>query len=334
MKRKINIIAFFFITLFFKESFSESNSIVVLMYHRFNEHQHQSTSIDKEIFFEQMKFLKDEGFTILPLSDLILFFNKKKNLPNKTIFITIDDGYKSVYKHAYPILKEFNFPFSVFLSTDFVSDSENSDFMNWEMLKELKSNNGEIYNHTSDHSSLLKISKAKALKIINKSQKILQKELGEVSLIFSYPYGESNLDIENLIREQGFKLAFSQQSGPIHFYENIFRLPRFSINNKYGEIKRFKTIVKSKPLAPIQVLPLDTVFNNDKIRFEFQTTFPKKSINCYVNNSAKIKKISNQENFILEILDLKKINYRVNCTFIDKNKNVFWFGKNFFYTEN
>jgi len=303
------------------------------MYHRFNEDQHPSTNIDKEVFFKQMRFLKDEGYTVLPLSKLILFFKKKKELPNKTIFITIDDGYKSVYNHAYPILKELRFPFSVFLSTDFVADNNNSDFMSWKMLKELKSNNVEIFNHTSDHSSLLKVSKNRALKIINNSQKILKKEFGEVSPIFSYPYGESNLNTENLVKEQGFKLAFSQQSGPIHLYENIFRLPRFSINNKYGEIERFKMIIKSKPLSPSQVLPLDTVFNNNKIRFEFQTVYPKESINCYINNSAKIKKISNQEKFILEISELKKINHRINCTFIDKNKNVFWFGRNFFYKE-
>ena len=109
------------------------------MYHRFNQTELSSTNISTNEFVKQMNFLKENNFNVLPLSYLVSFFKKKETIPKNAVFITIDDGYKSVYDHAYPILKSFKFPFSVFLSTDFVSNEKNSDFMSWDMIKEMHS---------------------------------------------------------------------------------------------------------------------------------------------------------------------------------------------------
>ena len=79
----------------------------------------------KKIFTQQLLYLKENNFNVLPISRLIDFFYNKKPLPKKSIFITVDDAYKSFYEHAFPILKKFNFPFSIFLSTDFVDKNEN-----------------------------------------------------------------------------------------------------------------------------------------------------------------------------------------------------------------
>ena len=153
--KSILLIVILFLSSF---SFSKENSAVVLMYHRFEQPEHPSTNIDKELFAKQMNYLKENKFKVLPLTDLIDIFENNKPIPKKAVLITIDDGFKSVYTNAFSILKGFNFPFSVFISTKYVSNSHNSDFMSWDMLKEIKNNGGEIFNHSHDHKSLLNLS--------------------------------------------------------------------------------------------------------------------------------------------------------------------------------
>ena len=153
----MKITFFLFIFLFLNSVFANEKSIIVLMYHRFEDERFPSTSISSKNFQNHIKYLKENNFNILPISDLVLFFNKKNDIPEKSVFLTIDDGYKSFYEHAYPILKKYKLPFSLFLSTKFVSSEKNSDFMNWEMIQELSKNKGEILNHTHSHPKLLEL---------------------------------------------------------------------------------------------------------------------------------------------------------------------------------
>ena len=91
----------------------------VFMYHRFEESNHPSTNISEEVFRKHLSYLKENNFNVLPVSRLIDFFNGTSSLPEKSVFITIDDGYRSFYNIALPILLEFEFPFSIFISTDY-----------------------------------------------------------------------------------------------------------------------------------------------------------------------------------------------------------------------
>ena len=92
------------------------------MYHRFNDERFPSTSISNKKFDEQMSYLKKENFTVLPIYDLVSYFENKLELPDQSIFITIDDGYKSFYENGYPILKKNDFPFSIFsIISSFIS---------------------------------------------------------------------------------------------------------------------------------------------------------------------------------------------------------------------
>ena len=153
----MKIIFFLFTLLFFNTIFANEKSAIVLMYHRFEDQRFPSTSISSKNFQNQINYLKENNFNILPISDLLLFFNKDYDIPEKSVFITIDDGYKSFYEHAFPILKKNKLPFSLFLSTKFVSNEKKSDFMNWDMIKELSKNKGEILNHTDSHPKLLEL---------------------------------------------------------------------------------------------------------------------------------------------------------------------------------
>ena len=327
---------FLFFFIFPKYAFAIDNSIVVLMYHRFNQTDLSSTNINTDEFVEQMSFLKKNNYTVLPLSSLISFFQKKEKLPNKTVFITIDDGYKSVYQYAYPILKSFEFPFSVFLSTNFVSNEHNSDFMSWEMIKEMHLDNVEIFNHTSDHESLLDQNEEEIIESISNAQDEIKKNLDILPSIFSYPYGENSEKTKFILKKIGFDLAFTQNSGPISIYSDQYFLPRFPINSEFGSIERFKMVVNTKPLNIFNFSPDDTIIKTDDLLIEFTSGYIAQKINCYISNSARIIEIKNHSyQKYLKISGLeKKKNYRLNCTLVKNKEEVYWFGKTFYVREN
>ena len=323
------------IILFPESLYSKDGYGVVLVYHRFDEKKYPSTSISSQNFNEQLQYLKKNNYNVLPISKLIDFFYNGYDLPPKSVFITVDDAFKSFYKKAFPLLKSYNFPFSIFLSTSFVNKNKTSDFMDWGMLNELKKNNGEIYNHSDKHKSFIEYTSNDLIEDIKTAENQIERNLGKSHKILSYPYGESNTSVKDVVKNLGYKMAFSQHSSPLHFKENKYNLPRFSINNKYGSLKRFVQIINTKPMNITSIK-----FNNDDKSGSFQlnlkTNFSLNQINCFINSGDLEKSINNDALVIKVSNAFKNQRYRLNCT-LTKNRDVYWFGtmiikhKNKFY---
>ena len=323
-------ITIFLLTLVFLNiSFANDKSAIVLMYHRFEDQRFPSTSISSKNFQNQIKYLKENKFNILPISDLILFFNDNYDIPEKSVFITIDDGYKSFYEHAFPILKKNKIPFSLFLSTKFVSKEKKSDFMSWEMIKELSNHNGEILNHTHSHPKLLELQIDEVKEEFDLAEKKIISKIGRLQKVVSYPYGESDSQIQELVKEMGYDIGFSQHSSPIHINENRLALPRFAINDEFGNMKRFIQIVNSKALIVSNLKILKDNSNLATFEVSFTTNKIGNAINCYINNNAELKKkVINNTDINLKITNVKKNRrYRLNCTYFDEKRTLFWYGK-------
>ena len=324
----MRVIFFIFTFLLINQSFAKEKSAIVLMYHRFEDQRFPSTSISSKNFQEQIRYLKENNFNILPISDLVLFFNKNYDIPDKSVFITIDDGYKSFYEHAFPILKKHKIPFSLFLSTKFVSNEKKSDFMSWEMIEELSKNKGQILNHTDSHPKLLELQINEVEKEFNLAERKIISKIGRLQRVVSYPYGESNLQIQELVRKMGYDIGFAQHSSPVHINENKLALPRFAINDEFGSMKRFIQIVNSKALRVYDVKVIKDDSNLEKFDISFSTNKINKNVNCYINNNAALKKIISKKIINLKISNLKKNKrYRLNCTYFDEKRTLFWYGK-------
>ena len=325
----MKITFFLFIFLFLNSVFANEKSIIVLMYHRFEDERFPSTSISSKNFQNHIKYLKENNFNILPISDLILFFNKKNDIPEKSVFLTIDDGYKSFYEHAFPILRKYQLPFSLFLSTKFVSSEKNSDFMNWEMIQELSENKGEILNHTHSHPKLLELEINEVEKEFYLAEKEIISKIGRLQGVVSYPYGESSPQIQELVKEMGYDIGFSQHSSPIHINENKLALPRFAINDEFGKMNRFSQIVNSKALIVSNLKIIKDNSNLATFQVSFSTNKIANAINCYINNNAELKKkVINNRDVNLKITNIKKNKrYRLNCTYFDEKRTLFWYGK-------
>ena len=302
------------------------------MYHRFNENKYPSTNIKMDIFSKQMETIKDLGYEFYDPKFFIDDFKKTKK--QKKILITIDDGFKSFYNEAWPYLKKNKIPFILFISTEPVGKN---GYMTWDEIKEIeRSDLGHIGHHSHTHEYLIDMTESEFIEDIETSTKIFKKKLGYVPAIFSYPFGEYSLFMKNYI-SKNFKVAFGQHSGIIDVNKDKFELPRFPINEKYGELKRFKSLINYKPLEYKSLKPKEKklISNNNppKLIVEF---FDKqkniKNINCYSNDGGNWKKsnLKFKENTLIIDFDEPFIprRGRINCSLND-NGQWRWFGTQF-----
>ena len=285
-----------------------------------------------DIFDKQMKIIKSEGYEFYnPNLFINEFSNPKKE---KKILITIDDGFKSFYNEAWPYLKKNKIPFILFVSTEPVGKF---GYMNWDEIKEIEQSEfGYIGHHSHTHEYLIDMKEEDFINDIETSTRIFKEKLGYSPSIFSYPFGEYSLYMKKYISEN-FKIAFGQHSGIIDVNKDKFELPRFPINEKYGELKRFKSLIHYKPLEYKSLKPeqkkLTDKNNPPKLIIEFFNNQKNiKNINCYSNDGGNWKKSNlNFKNNILSINFKEKFiprRGRINCSLNDDGEWR-WFGTQF-----
>ena len=307
------------------------------MYHRFNEHKYPSTNIQMDVFKKQMQIIKNSNYIFSNPKNFEKNFNTPKT--NKEILITIDDAFLSFYLEAWPYLKKNKIPFVLFVSTEPVGKK---GYMTWEQIKEVEAEKFTIIGHHShSHEYLIDNDNDFFISDIKKANEIFLKNLGYIPNLFSYPFGEYSKFMRDYIA-QNFNYAFGQHSGVIDLNKDKFELPRFPINEKYGQLKRFNSIINSFPLEYEQLLPLEkklTIENNPpnfKVMF-FKEQDNIKNINCYSNELNKWEKSNtNFDNNVLTIKfrgSFKPRRGRINCSLNDDGKWR-WFGVQFPIKEN
>ncbi len=313
--------------------------LISIMYHRFGESKYPSTNIQLDVFDKQLEIIESEGVKFVhPLDFEKSLSNNKKE---RKILLTIDDGLLSFYKNAWPILKKKKIPFILFVSTREVGSY---NYMNWDQIIELHNSDlVEIGNHSHSHEYLAEESVNFIKEDILKSIKIFEQRLGKNSKFFSYPFGEYSLEFKKIIKDLGFKFAFGQHSGVIDETKDLWELPRFPINEKYGKIERFQTLIKTLPLKYENIYPKEKYLLNSKnppeVRIEFYPGIRNLSqITCFSNEGNKWRdsKISFIEERILEIKITEKFvgeRGRINCSLRETGGFWRWLGIQFVIAE-
>ena len=151
------------------------------MYHRFGESNYPSTNIQLDRFKEHLEELKNPKYKVMQLSKIIKEIKAGKELPEFTVAITIDDAFISVYKEGWPLLKEYNYPFTLFVATDPIDQGLNG-YMNWDQLRELRANGVEVGSQTKSHPHMHRLSEDEIRREINYSNNRFKQELN-LSLI-------------------------------------------------------------------------------------------------------------------------------------------------------
>ena len=305
------------------------------MYHRFEENKYPSTNIRIKDFKEHLKIIEKEKINFVNPNNFEeeLINNKNK----RKILLTIDDGFSSFYENAWPILKEKKIPFILFVSTREVGSL---NYMTWSQIQELSEQDFvEIGNHSHTHEYLVEESKEFIKNDIEKSILIFKNELGKNSKFFSYPFGEYSLEFKKIIKSLGFKYAFGQHSGVMDETKDLYELPRFPINEKYGEIKRFTSLTKTLPFKYKKVYPEEKYLlqskNPPEVKIKFYENIKNlKSLSCYSNEGDKWRKSNikfENSNTLLININEKFVGERgrINCSLRDPSGFWRWLGVQF-----
>lgn len=314
---------------------------VVLMYHRFDEERYPSTNITLEQFEAQLDYLQQEGFTIWPLRRFLSAILTNEEVPDRSVALTVDDAYLSVYEKAFPIAKQRKVPLTVFVSTDAV-DHHLGGYMSWAQMREMAAHGIDFANHGASHDHLTEWREgedeagwaARVTQDIEGAQQRLDKELGaQRPLLFAYPYGEFDCALAKLVRKLGY-LGLGQHSGAIGPLTPRDALPRFPINEHYAPLEQFADKVASLPLPVAEQHPRDTqIGENNPPTLELKIAPdegpPVEAIRCYLGNGRPLQ---------VEVVDkwsvrlsaqtpLRRGRSRYNCTAPAGKGRFYWFSQ-------
>jgi peptidoglycan/xylan/chitin deacetylase (PgdA/CDA1 family) len=206
-------------------------TVPILCYHRFGG-KPSRLNVTPAAFEQQMEYLARNGYEVITLPRLARFLEGKEALPAKSVVITIDDGYRSTYEIAYPVLRKFGFPATVFLYTDFVGAS---DAMTWAQMKEMAGSGiVDIQPHSKTHANLtLRLPnetearyRERIRREVNAPIAALKERLGEASFTYAYPYGDVNEYVVELLAKDGVAQGATVTPGGNPFYAYPYMLRR------------------------------------------------------------------------------------------------------------
>ena len=296
------------------------NGIISLMYHRFDENKYPSTNIRLEIFNKHLEEIKKLNLEFISFEKFEKILGEEIN--KSYLLLTVDDAFTSFYLNAWPIIKKNKIPMILFVSTREVGKYGD---MTWNQIQEIESRGlVTIGNHSHSHEYLIDWSANAIKNDLEKSIKIFKEKLGHSPKLFSYPFGEYSTTLKKIVTDLNFKFAFGQHSGVIDSSKNFLELPRFPINEKYGELKRFKSILKTLPFPYKKITPENRYLVGKDNPPEVKITFFEnqknlKNINCYSNEGnvwkkSNIKFINDTELLVTFSEKFKSERGRINCS--------------------
>jgi len=257
----------------------------VLIYHRFGENKYPSTNIALERFGEQLEFLKNNNYTVISLEQLVRSLKGGLRLPDRSVVITIDDAYRSVYTGAWPVLKLYDYPFTVFVYAK-ATENKHWNYMTWNQIREMKASGVDFQNHGYAHEHMaFKPSemntdeyKAWIRADLAISTKIMAEELKERPRFFAVPYGEYNKNVLDEIRSMGYEAILLQDPGSVSKDTDPFAIPREPIlGNDWATMAHFQMVLERVDLPLTGEVPVSgKLSDNAPNLFGAKLLYPKR----------------------------------------------------------
>lgn len=232
-------------------------TVPVLCYHKFSRTEADLVTVTESVFEEQMRFLKEQGFRVITLDELFDFFDFKRQIPKKSVVITIDDGWRSTYEIAYPILRKYGYPATLFVYTDMIVGSHST--LSYDLIREMSENGIDVQCHTKTHRNLGKKTDQESFreyfgaleKELTLSREIIKRKLDKNVEYLAYPYGDTNRLVIALLIKLGYRGGFTIERNSNAFFVNPYRVYRSMIYGHLG-LEDFADNLKTFANTPLR----------------------------------------------------------------------------------
>lgn len=274
-----------------------ADSAVVLTYHHVSAETARSTSVTPEVFERHLDHLAEHGFTVRPLDEIVRRLRGGGSVPERTVALTFDDAYSSVYSEVFPRLRERGWPFTVFVTPGGIDDGDDA-YVTWEQLREMEAAGATIANHSMDHPHMPARRRGETHEQwltrmrgqITGAQERLEAELASPARLFAWPYGEFSPALQGMLEELDY-VGFGQQSGAIGPGSEFTALPRFPMATGFAGLDSFALKVRTAPLPVAATKPASGVLKPGARRPKVELTldegpYDPASVRCYVEGEA------------------------------------------------
>lgn len=277
---------------------SANSSVVILQYHHVSDDTPSITSVTPEGFAKHISYLSDNEFNVIALTDAVKALRNKEALPPRTVAITFDDAYLSIYTNAFPLLKDKSWPFTIFVSPTPV-DKGYQKFLTWEQIQEMTRSGATIANHTMNHDHSVERKPgetekqwvARFRKDLETTEARILEKTGQSVKQFAWTFGETTPELRKELDRLGY-VGFGQQSGAAGEYSDFTRLPRFPMAGIYG-VNDFGLKVKSLAMPVMKQTPDSSLIHESNLRPELilelaKGDYQKKQLKCYASGQGEI----------------------------------------------
>lgn len=312
-----------------------AETAVVLVYQRFGEDNNSSNSVKLSEFEAHIAELTNGKYNVVPLPEILAAIEKGEKLSNRTVAITIDDTFRSVYEEAWPRLKKAGLPFTLFVTTD-PSDLGLPAYLTWDEIRELRDAGVTIGAHTASHMLASRSTTEELRADVERSLVGFQRELGERPSIFSWPRGEMSAAGSEMLAQLGFKAGFGYHSGSVSSLADNMQLPRFPMVGTYAGEEEFKMRVNTLALPLTDVVPADPMVNGyapTKFAFTIDAAAGRiRGFNCFHSSQGLLDLKKTGERSYEAGLNSSSLSgtWRINCTMPTGGKRFRWWGMQYY----
>src|SRR5689334_9140501 len=232
-----------------KVAIDQTAQVIIFCYHRLvDKVRYPGTEIRPADFEAQMKALKDRGITVIGMQDFLAWRRSDKNIPARSAIVTFDDGWKSQYDVAWPIMKKYGYPLTLFIYTEGVRGGSlgGGEAITWEQLSEMRDAGVDIQAHSATHQDLRENQPIMVMQNGKRTKKrltgaeyeawlknevvgckeLLQQRLAIQVNCFAVPLGKYNDHVKEMARNTGYEAMFTVYGQPLTFNSPMDSLGR------------------------------------------------------------------------------------------------------------
>ncbi len=311
---------------------------VIVQYHHVATDTPPSTTTTPESFRSHLEYLRANEFNVMALDEMLEMLRNHQSVPDRSVAISFDDGYLSIYETAFPLLLQYGFPFTVFISTQPVDDNQ-AGFMNWDQIREMSDWGALIANHMVDHPYMLdrQDDESPEQRIEQLRTDLLQAEqriasfTGRSVRYLAYPYGEFDPAIKAMLHEEGFT-GIAQNSGAVGFYSDFLALPRYPLAGIYANLETARVKFDSLAFHVVEQVPESPVTSDTSptVRLQFAPgDYSVDQINCFADSRPLPMVWLDREARVLELRPDRQFasrRWRYICTApLPESNRYYWY---------